>query len=687
MKQKSILAYYLLAIFFLFPLFFFPFLRDAFILGKNYFLVLAALLGLAIWAVELFKSGKFIIRVSFLTALFFLLSLFLTAYLFFLESGNRYEAIFGQPATGTVLALAIIYFLATQALRLGGQAPTEEKPSFFIKILGFSAGLLALSNIILFIIPASAFPLTVGGQNSPLVIGSPLWSPFGSVLESLWLLVPVFVYLVTALVQKVNKEGRLQDLVGFGLSVVLLVGIIAGVYQLIQTDFALLDFRTTWSIVAESFKRSPFFGVGPGRFSEAFTLFKSASFNSSVWWNTRFARASGWYWQWWTETGLIGLTFLAWIILILNKKVKALSLNVRLSWAVLIIMPLFIPSGLGFLFMLFFFASILKERKDTRLPAPERSDGGQVILPAEIERAGILTILGVVGVMVLASGYFVYRYFTGEYLFYKFVRGIAGGTAQDNDYYQAVNRNPYVASFRMFRSQVDMSVLNSILTQAADSETQLAQDQQDQLGLISQEAINEAKAAAALQPQSAIAWENLAVTYRQLINLAQGADQWTVAAYQQAVAIDPANPRLRVDFGGVYYGLGDYETAARQFELAVSLKGDYPNAWYNYAWSLKQQNKLQGSVQALQQSLTLVTADTPDYQQGQELLQEWQKELDAALAQAAAQQQQQQEQQQPTELVPPQPLPSPQIEEPIELPQEAAPEIEITPTPEEQQAE
>ena len=64
-----------------------------------------------------------------------------------------------------------------------------------------------------------------------------------------------------------------------------------------------------------------------------------------------------------------------------------------------------------------------------------------------------------------------------------------------------------------------------------------------------QAAIEEAKATVTLNPQKAVNWENLASIYRNIINVAQGADSWTVSAYQRAIILGPQNPTYRVSLG------------------------------------------------------------------------------------------------------------------------------------------
>ena len=68
-----------------------------------------------------------------------------------------------------------------------------------------------------------------------------------------------------------------------------------------------------------------------------------------------------------------------------------------------------------------------------------------------------------------------------------------------------------------------------------------------------QASISEGKAVISLNPQRADGWQNLASIYLNIINAAQGADVWTISAYQRAILADPQNPTYRVGLGGVYY--------------------------------------------------------------------------------------------------------------------------------------
>ena len=115
-----------------------------------------------------------------------------------------------------------------------------------------------------------------------------------------------------------------------------------------------------------------------------------------------------------------------------------------------------------------------------------------------------------------------------------------------------------------------------------------------------QAAIEEAKATVTLNPQKAVNWENLASIYRNIINVAQGADSWTVSAYQRAIILDPQNPTYRVSLGGVMFTFKNYDEAVKLFEQAIAIKPDWANSYYNLAWSSYQKADYQRAAAAMQ---------------------------------------------------------------------------------------
>ena len=174
---------------------------------------------------------------------------------------------------------------------------------------------------------------------------------------------------------------------------------------------------------------------------------------------------------------------------------------------------------------------------------------------------------------------------------------------------QALILNPYNDQYHRAYANTNLQLATSI----SQSENPSDQDRNNITQLI-QQAIREGRAAITVQPNNPANWEALANIYRQLIGVAQDAPQWTTATYAQAINIDPNNPRLRLELGGVYFQLQDFATAQRFFEQAVTLKPNYANAHYNLARAYVEQDQIEAAVNQYNAVLSLIDRSSADYQ-------------------------------------------------------------------------
>ncbi len=101
----------------------------------------------------------------------------------------------------------------------------------------------------------------------------------------------------------------------------------------------------------------------------------------------------------------------------------------------------------------------------------------------------------------------------------------------------------------------------------------------------------------ALNPPRSGNWELLADTYRAIIPLAEGSDQFAIQSYNQAIALDPINPNLRIKLGGVFFALGDYDSAIEAFRTAVLAKPDLANSHFNLAVAYREVGEIDKAVE------------------------------------------------------------------------------------------
>jgi len=273
------------------------------------------------------------------------------------------------------------------------------------------------------------------------------------------------------------------------------------------------------------------------------------------------------------------------------------------------------------------------------------------------------------------------RMMAGEiFLRQSFVKAAANdGVGTYNDQIKAIGASPNLADYRRIYSQTNIALAQSILT--VEEGVELSEEDRERASLLIEQAVREAKAAIALDNYNATYWNNLAAIYQALIGVVDESADWSLQAYQQAAALDPVNPLIKLDLGGLLFAAGNYEAADRVFEEVVVAKADFANGWYNWAHTAKQLNRIDYAVERLNQALVLVPVDSGDYETASKELEEWKKELEAAIAQAKAAAEEQ-AQREPETLSTPEPLPETGGEEQVNVTEEdlLPPEAPVLPT-------
>jgi len=636
----------ILAIFtFLVPLFFLPITTEFYDFNKNYLLWLGVVVGFLLWGIKIVREQKIEIKSSpFLLPIFLLVIAGVLSTIF--SSPSKVEALLLPDGLGTLIGLFLFYFLILNLV--------EERQKIFWALTA-SAGFLAMLTIYQFF----GLGETLISPSSPLAFArAKTWTPTGSFLGVASLILAVLPSLFFWLFKNLKKNPLKSAVAGL-LALVLLAGGGLTIYQMLPgkpAALTLLPYSSSWAIAVETFKQKPLLGVGLVNFISAFNRFRPVSFNQTDFWNLRFGVASSFLFQLWTELGLLGLAAFVLLSVSLGKYIKkSKNISEFAGLMAAIFFLLFLPQNFPLLFALFVLLAWASETKEK----------------LALGLRGNFRWLPLAGVILLFSPlvWFAARAYEGEIYFKKSLDALAknDGLGTYNNQIKAIQKNPYRVDFRLSYSQTNLALANSIASNPPSG--QLTDQDRNNISQLVQQAIREARAATALNPTNAITWENLAQVYRQIINFAQGADQWAIASYQQAVANDPINPRLRLDLGGLFYALGNYDEAQKIFRIAVELKPDYANGWYNLAAAYREDKKYQQAYQAMQQTLALVPTDSADWQKAKQELDELAKKLPSPTPTPPETQPEKPQEQ----LSKPAPLPSPVVQPPIELPKESTP--------------
>lgn len=137
-----------------------------------------------------------------------------------------------------------------------------------------------------------------------------------------------------------------------------------------------------------------------------------------------------------------------------------------------------------------------------------------------------------------------------------------------------------------------------------------------------QEEVEKLKVGLKANPKNLEAWIALGNTYFGWANLeiqlassakdkekvaSKAAVYWSeaVKAYQQALALDPANPNVRTDMAICYYQLGQPDKAVREIKEVLSKKSDFAPAYFHLGLVYESQNKLKEAQRAWEKFLKL----------------------------------------------------------------------------------
>jgi tetratricopeptide (TPR) repeat protein len=612
------LIYFITFITAIIPVLFLPITQEFFTTNKFYMLAFGMLIALAILTIQMVfsKSIKWERKPYDGAVLLLIIGVALSL---LIVTPNKVEGVL-SPNFGlaSVMSLSLLYFFLSRF-------NSHEKKTVF-NALAITTSLAAIVSIVFFFKPFANVSLPA----YITFLKNPYFTLLGTPLETMLFIGFFLTYALVVLFNEKAGDRKHNNTLLITVAVTTFISILMLAYNLFkpQTGTAgqallmLPPFRLSWYAAVEILKTplSAIFGVGIGNFSALFTAVKDGLYNqTSLWQVETFALSRSAMLHILTETGI--LTFVA-FALIVYQLVKSTFfgqhkslLNKALVIYILAVLALF-PLSLPILFL--FFLVISHVMGDYSAQSENHVDTYNSIETSAVLPLHIALILISI-VFIGISGYVVGRGYIAEFYFKKSLDGFTANNARalyDNQR-NAIMNNPYLDKYRLSFGQTNLLIANNI---AGKDKTKLTDADRQTIAQAIQAAISEAKAAVTLNPSRAANWENLAGTYRNVLTIAQGADVWTISAYQRAIILDPNNPVYRVGLGGVYYSLGNYNEAVKLFEQATALKSDWSNAHYNLAWASYQSGDYNRAASEMQTVTTLLdpVRDEADYKKAKQ---------------------------------------------------------------------
>lgn len=575
---------------FILPILFIPGLQNAFILPKIFAVVLVVFVLLAAYLFDTFKSGRLSYDQSLTLPLFGFISTI--GIISALATEGRVESFLG---TGIVyLSLSVLTYLLLAN-------PDPKRTHLVLTSFTLGSALLAVFSTLhlTFLHTLAILPLSMQSR-SFTPVGTPLFAvtilALGSILS--------FAMVSTA---KNNFQKYVSITTGV-LSLIALVAYLALMMPGQELYPLILPLRAGWTILLDAWKspRLMAIGVGFANFPLLFTQVKPLFLNSTPFWNLIAQSSSSELFQLATTGGL--LTIATFAILLIKALKDSYGLHYKPIFALLLaslILFVALPSHIILLTMLFI---ALGSVSSGELKHVELSKTVSLIL----------------GVIAMTTGlYALYFLSLSAMAEYQMRQAQLALTANDgagvySHNLKAVELVPRMTSYRISYSQVNLS-----LAGALSQKQTLSDADKGNITQLASQSVREGKLATDLSPNSSQAWNNLGIVYRNLINVASGADQYAITSYAKAVSLDSGNASLHVEFGGLLQQLSAsakddsvkaqlLSRASQEFQTAIQLKPDYANAYYNLSKVLETGKDYNNAYLALQKAISLLGPDNAD---------------------------------------------------------------------------
>jgi len=649
-NQNNLFVWLVMGLSFVMPLFFLALTTDFYIFNKTVLFHFWVAVMLLVWVVMIFfKQEVTLLKNPLNLPVLGLVLVFVVSSL--TQTPNRMASLTGPGML--MVSLGLLYFIISNHFR-------GQKPASRVMVC------LLVSSVVLAWLTIFAYLGLTEKLDWPW-IKTKAWSPTGSPLITatfMAVLLPGTLYWAFK-TKEVMEKVLLFTVSLLQLTALLLISTLF-IGKTISLNYLWPNFG--WQIAVEGFKslRVALLGVGPGNFLSAFSRFRPVGLNSTPDWAIKFTANSNQYLNLLSTVGVLGLAAYLWLFFIALKRTnfkgplinKVLYICLSSSF----IVQLVFNANLLLLMVTFIFLALFQPVKSAA------EDGVEYQFQVKSQTKSWSICAG----MALLSLFLCYwqgRIWLADYYFGQSLK-----TAEENKgaetynlQIKAIRFNPFAEVYRLTYSATNFALANSLSTKKDLTD----QDKTNISQLLSQ-AIQEAKTATTLNPEISNNWFNLAVLYRNLTNAVKGSEDWAAASYVQAIKTDPTNPLIRLDFGSLFYGLQNYDQAINQFTQTVNLKPDFANGYYNLAAAYKAKEDWVNAYASMQQVVSLIPAESPDFEKVSAELQE----LKTKLPEKTQEQEPEVPLKEEQKLSTPSPLPSPnpKVGE-VKLPKEAAPEI------------
>lgn len=651
---EKILIGGLLGLVALLPVFVFPAI-SLYNVSKTVLLATVALGALIVLIVHNLRAGHVVLPRSWIFVSFS--TLFLVSLVSAIASPSRALSLLGFAGTDTVFFLGILLILMYIFSVIFVE---RERVYMAFALLFISAGVVAITQLLRTIIPGY-IPLTVLREQGMSVLGSLsdtaiffglisilsllaielvpvrkeiryfLWSLFAVSLffltvinmTAVWYVVGGMALLVFVYSFSIHVTHRKQSIPALPLflvviSVVCILFSGQSIYNIIATVPGLgfmkvfttniVEARpglmTTFDIGNQLLFDKHILGAGPGRFREAWNLYRPIEINATAFWDTDFSVGFSTMMSSYVTLGVLGvlawLWFLGTFIISGFKSLFRNFENVIHRFLVVfsfvgalycwIFMSIYSPGvviiALAVIFTGIFIGSLIHENI---IPVSRIS----IVDDPRIAFAGVSGLV-VILIATTIAGYFfattIFSAIQGTRANLAFAAGDT--TAAEKLAVQAINLKEDDSYYRFLTNLALTNLTTFVNTQGIKN-----QDAKNQVETLIQNTLSVAARAVALDQSDYLNWLNIAQVY-QTVTTTESEDTYKQAleAYTKAQELNPQNPAIALAMAQLERAHGDTVKAKESVSRAIAKKQDYTDAYFIMAQILVAEGSIKEAI-------------------------------------------------------------------------------------------
>lgn len=659
---------------FLLPIFFLPWTTNVLDFNKQALLIFLVSISLFAWLIKILVSGKIEINLNWINipVAAFILSLLIAT----IFSSWRQGSFWGWPLIVSESFVSALFLFLFYVLTVNIFAKKEIFR--LIVLMGISVFLVMIFGIFQ-LFGKFLLPFDFSKAASFSTIGTPnILAIFSAVL------LPLFVFLIMAAKRKLKIFFILAALVSaFSLFLVnfsvawwlVIVGFIlvitfgmqkkeifdsrwlilpmfflalAVIFNFFKIQIPNLPDRpleislpqkTSFDVALKTLKESPIFGSGPASFVFDFSKYKDIKTNQEQFWNLRFENGSSKFINILAGAGILGgLSFLALLAAFIFYGVRsflpeyekekekeenlpvALKIGCFVGFAVLSVGFFLYPSSLSLDFLFFLFLASL-----VCVWSPAKKQ--MLLKPSSPVTLGvtfgflIIFIVGL-GIIILESQ----RYMAET----NYVKGITAWQENSKEkaviFFEKASKMNQKADFYWRElSQAYLQLSQEYLqdTDGAAKKLNISKDDVNQrIRLLINNAVGAVKLATDVCPKNVANWSVRGFIYQNLTGLVNGAKDWAIKSYEEALALEPVNPYFPTQSGITLLRESifltekeaeqkekDIAEAKDYFNKAIGLKSDYAQAHFQLAMAFQLEGKQAEAISEVEKAKSIAPFD------------------------------------------------------------------------------